>query len=83
MTTEQEIYQWWALISEAERREIVASVPGCIEYGSVRSTNALPEEGRRRVRVAYARHQKLMADLESARGGADAPRTPRMYLGLV
>ena len=62
----QEMWQWWALISEAERREIVQGIAGCTEYGCVRSTNALPGAGRHAVRMAYARHQKLMADLEAA-----------------
>ena len=60
----QEMWQWWALISEAERRESVQGIAGCTEYGCVRS--ALPEAGRHAVRMAYAKHQKLMADLEAA-----------------
>lgn len=63
---ERKMWQWWTLISEAERRDVVAGIHSCTEYGSVVSENRMPDAGKLAVRDAYARHLKLVADLEAA-----------------
>jgi hypothetical protein len=63
---ERLMYQWWVLISERERQDTVKGIRGCIEYGCTVMVQRMPQAGKLAVRDAYARHQKLMADLEAA-----------------
>ena len=63
---ERQMHQWFILISEQERRKIVAGIPGCMTFGSVAMLQRLPEAAKLAARDAYARHLKLVADLEAA-----------------
>lgn len=60
-----QMWQWWTVISERERREIVSGIRGCMEYGCTVSPHKLPEAAKLAVRDAYARHLKVVADLEA------------------
>ena len=48
------IEQWYALLPEKEAHSIVATVPGSMAYGLVRSWRLLPDEAKQLVRYAYA-----------------------------
>jgi hypothetical protein len=48
------IEQWYALLPEKDARSIVATVPGSMEYGLVRSWRKLPAEAKQLVREAYS-----------------------------
>jgi hypothetical protein len=63
---ERAIHQWWIMISEKERRDMVAGIPGCYTYGAVNMLQRLPAPAQDKVREAYARHLIHVAELEAA-----------------
>lgn len=63
---ERQMHQWFCMISERERLDIVAGIPGCSEYGATKMLQRMPDAAKLAVRDAYARHLKLCADLEAA-----------------
>jgi hypothetical protein len=67
---ERAMHQWFILISEQERREIVAGIPGCMTFGAVSMLQRLPDAAKLAARDAYASHLKLVADLEAAHPAA-------------
>lgn len=62
---ERAMHQWWTLISERERQDTVKGIRGCLEYGCTVTVQRMPDAGKLAVRDAYARHCKLVADLEA------------------
>jgi len=63
---ERAMHQWFCMISEADRADIVAGIPGCREFGAIKMLQRMPEAAKQAARDAYARHLKLCADLEAA-----------------
>lgn len=61
---EREMHQWFVLISEKERREMIADVPGCFTFGAVSMLQRLPKAAQDKVRAAYAIHLEHVAELE-------------------
>jgi len=68
------MHQWWILISEDQRREIVEGISGCWTYGAVAMAQRLPEEAQAKVRAAYAENVTRAAELE-----AQHPETRRSF----
>jgi hypothetical protein len=60
----REMHQWFVLISEKERRDIVAGEPGCFTYGAVSMLQRLPKPAQEKVCAAYAAHLEHVAELE-------------------
>jgi hypothetical protein len=61
-----QMHQWWTLISEKERQEIVKGIKGCHNYGATIMLQAMPQEGKDAVRIAYANHLQHVLELEAA-----------------
>ena len=62
---ERLMHQWWALISERERQDVVKGIRGCLQYGCAVTVQRMPEAGKQAVQDAYTRHLKHVADLEA------------------
>lgn len=63
---ERAMHQWWTLISERERQDTVKGIKGCLQYGCTVTVQRMPEAGKLAVMGAYAKHMKVVADLEAA-----------------
>ena len=63
---ERAMHQWWTLISERERQDIVKGIPRCLEFGCTVTVQRLPEGGKTAVKEAYARHCKHVEMVEKA-----------------
>lgn len=63
---ERAMHQWFVLISEKERREMVAGIPGCYTFGAVGMLQRLPVAAQEKVRAAYVLHLEEVARLEEA-----------------
>jgi hypothetical protein len=61
---ERQMHQWWILISEKERRDMISDTPGCYSYGAIKMLQQLPEDAKAKVRAAYTAHLERVAELE-------------------
>jgi hypothetical protein len=59
------MHQWWTLLSEKERGDIVKGIKGCHDYGATIMVQRMPEAGQNAVREAYAEHMVRVAELEA------------------
>lgn len=62
---EREMWQWFTLLPESERREIVQGISGCLSYGAVSMPARLPDAAKDAVRGAWAKHLVRVAELEA------------------
>lgn len=65
--TEQAIAQYYSVISEKDRADLVGGFSGSREYGSTVSYSRLSDQAKLAVRGAYARHLKVVSDMEAVK----------------
>jgi hypothetical protein len=57
--------QWWSMLPEDRRQEIVARIPAAKEYGITRTVQSMPTVGLERIVSAYSTHLAWVASLEA------------------
>jgi len=64
LSDEQKVQQWYVMIDESERREILRDVKFAIEYNLTVTFNRLSERGKQLVREAHERAVERLKKLE-------------------
>lgn len=65
MTDKQAMAQWWSMLPESKRAEVVAGIPAAKEYGLTRTLQSMPANAVECVVAAYSDHLAWVASLES------------------